>query len=52
MPHLSPMNWLAAPLIIIFTLLCFSTILWWHFMPLFPPCATPLNTSLNPWKWW
>nr|YP_010010534.1 ATP synthase F0 subunit 8 [Nereis zonata]QOH99540.1 ATP synthase F0 subunit 8 [Nereis zonata] len=52
MPHLSPMNWITMPLIMIFVLLTLVTILWWQFIPSFPPCAAGGDSAPKSWKWW
>nr|YP_009926547.1 ATP synthase F0 subunit 8 [Hediste japonica]QNH92138.1 ATP synthase F0 subunit 8 [Hediste japonica] len=54
MPHLSPMNWIIVPLIMILTLVIMVVIMWWQFMPQFPIIKSS-NSSLSQkkqWSWW
>nr|YP_009409388.1 ATP synthase F0 subunit 8 [Hediste diadroma]APU51327.1 ATP synthase F0 subunit 8 [Hediste diadroma] len=54
MPHLSPMNWIIVPLIMILTLIIMTVIMWWQFMPQFPSMKSS-NSHLSlkkQWSWW
>nr|WBQ42645.1 ATP synthase F0 subunit 8 [Nereis pelagica] len=52
MPHLSPMNWFMVPMLMVFTLLTLSVILWWQFIPSFPSHYAHAHSSPKSWKWW
>nr|AVW86154.1 ATP synthase F0 subunit 8 [Panthalis oerstedi] len=52
MPHLSPLNWLLAPLIFFLLLASFSSILWWSQAPSCPLLSDALATpNKTHWKW-
>nr|YP_011004692.1 ATP synthase F0 subunit 8 [Perinereis wilsoni]WPT28332.1 ATP synthase F0 subunit 8 [Perinereis wilsoni] len=53
MPHLSPMNWLFTPLLMILILSSLMIILWWQFTPRFPMLSSKsLSSTFSPsWHW-
>nr|YP_010147006.1 ATP synthase F0 subunit 8 [Hediste diversicolor]QQP21528.1 ATP synthase F0 subunit 8 [Hediste diversicolor] len=54
MPHLSPMNWIIVPLIMVLTLIILTVIMWWQFMPKFPGIKSANSFLLlkKQWPWW
>nr|AVW86061.1 ATP synthase F0 subunit 8 [Branchipolynoe pettiboneae]AVW86074.1 ATP synthase F0 subunit 8 [Branchipolynoe sp. YZ-2018] len=52
MPHLSPLNWLLAPIIFWSILIMFSSILWWSQIIMFPKMSSSLLQPSTPlWGW-
>nr|AVW86205.1 ATP synthase F0 subunit 8 [Pisione sp. YZ-2018] len=52
MPHLSPFNWIFAPIMFWALLLTFSSFLWWNQTPLFPASQSPFSYPSNIfWLW-
>nr|QWT70105.1 ATP synthase F0 subunit 8 [Arctonoe vittata] len=52
MPHLSPLNWLLAPMLFWFLLMSFSSILWWSQLPVLPKFSSSLNKiNSSNWSW-
>nr|YP_009024493.1 ATP synthase F0 subunit 8 [Perinereis aibuhitensis]YP_010400401.1 ATP synthase F0 subunit 8 [Perinereis linea]AHA13376.1 ATP synthase F0 subunit 8 [Perinereis aibuhitensis]UQS76100.1 ATP synthase F0 subunit 8 [Perinereis linea] len=53
MPHLSPMNWLITPLIMLLILTSLMIIMWWQFVPRFPLFSNKsLSSSFSSfWHW-
>nr|AVW86218.1 ATP synthase F0 subunit 8 [Euthalenessa festiva] len=52
MPHLSPLNWLMAPIIFWSLLLFFSSFLWWSQSILFPEMSSSMSLpTKNKWNW-
>nr|WBQ42658.1 ATP synthase F0 subunit 8 [Nectoneanthes oxypoda] len=54
MPHLSPMNWLIVPVLLMFTLTTLMIIMWWQISPQFPTITKSTHSySMNKlWYWW
>nr|YP_009428945.1 ATP synthase F0 subunit 8 [Neanthes glandicincta]ASW20403.1 ATP synthase F0 subunit 8 [Neanthes glandicincta] len=52
MPHLAPLSWIAAPLILLTGLIATSVLLWWQYTPIFPtPPQNPRSINHTRWHW-